>query len=193
MLAECEDRSLVSQCKNCREAILKKDYSSHVAKAACKKAIDMSLRCPLCHNDVEEDEDGWKKHLLGKGSSDAFGCPGNPRKQRKKSISQTVDKPLVSPAAAEAAAAGTSSSSAPPSLKITAPSQDRLAGISDEEEEESPTTPKPSQQINNNVKVRPAKSSSSKPLVSSMKHSHDPSSPPPPRKNVKIILPTDSD
>lgn len=187
MLAECDDRSLVSQCKNCREAILKKDYSNHTAKGTCKKAIDMSIRCPLCHNDVEEGNEGWRNHLLRLGSG---ACPANPRKQRRKSVVGEGAKPSAS----STTTAALTAPEPPPSLKITAPSQDRLAGISDEEDEEgSPTTP--TQASLSKTKQPAAKATtaaaSTKLLVSSLKHFHDPSSPPPPRKNVKIILPTD--
>ena len=37
------------------------------------KLLTIANRCPLCHQDIQPGENGWKKHLIKDG------CPNNDR------------------------------------------------------------------------------------------------------------------
>ena len=75
-LNECSQKKQFKQCPRCKEAVLIKDYESHIADKSCNpfKSSNVSNRCPLCHNDITPSgKVGWEIHLLEQM------CPNNPR------------------------------------------------------------------------------------------------------------------
>ena len=75
-LEECAQRKQFKQCPRCKEAVLIKDYETHIADKSCNpfKSSNVCNRCPLCHNDVTPSgKVGWTIHLLEQM------CPNNPR------------------------------------------------------------------------------------------------------------------
>ena len=75
-LNECAQKKQFKQCPRCKEAVLIKDYETHVADKSCNpfKSSNVCNRCPLCHNDVTPaGKVGWEIHLLEQM------CPNNPR------------------------------------------------------------------------------------------------------------------
>ncbi|KAI9360359.1 hypothetical protein DFJ73DRAFT_76828 [Zopfochytrium polystomum] len=77
MLTECDNRSLVKMCSRCQEAVLASEYLPHISRQTCMPASQVPgvSRCPLCHFDVPNGEQGWKRHLLH-----GNGCPEQERK-----------------------------------------------------------------------------------------------------------------
>ena len=75
-LNECAQKKQFKQCPRCKEAVLLKDYETHVSDKSCNpfKSSNTVNRCPLCHNDVAPaGKVGWEIHLLEQM------CPNNPR------------------------------------------------------------------------------------------------------------------
>ncbi|KAI8801923.1 hypothetical protein BJ742DRAFT_565355 [Cladochytrium replicatum] len=79
MVNECENRSVVSACPRCHEAVLASEFRSHVSRRSCRPyPVDPNAsRCPICHLDVPGGEKGWRLHLLA-----GDGCPQSDRKPR---------------------------------------------------------------------------------------------------------------
>ena len=75
MLEICENKNQSSQCPRCKESIHIDEYDDHVDQENCKRAANPSKasRCPLCHDDIQPGDDGWKQHLL------VDTCPNNQR------------------------------------------------------------------------------------------------------------------
>ena len=75
-LSECAQKKQFKQCARCKEAVLIKDYETHIADKSCNlfKSSNVCNRCPLCHNDITPSgKVGWEIHLLEQM------CPNNPR------------------------------------------------------------------------------------------------------------------
>jgi centrosomal protein CEP104 len=71
LLDECEKKQSFRPCPKCGEALHSREYNSHVGSCAARGPS--GPRCALCHADVDDDEEGWRRHLLDDG------CPANPR------------------------------------------------------------------------------------------------------------------
>ncbi|KAJ3216914.1 hypothetical protein HK099_005677 [Clydaea vesicula] len=95
MTSECTGKNLIKQCPRCSEAIMREEFSNHINRQGCtgNKAPlflqtyfivivchNPSLRCPFCHFDVSDGENGWKNHLVN-----GYGCFGNPRTKKEHS------------------------------------------------------------------------------------------------------------
>lgn len=63
LLMECERRDNYTQCSQCSEAVKISDIKHHVS--SCRGTVEGMNRCPLCHEDLEDEENCWKKHLMG--------------------------------------------------------------------------------------------------------------------------------
>ena len=70
-LTNCEARDLVKQCPRCKMAIRNEEYDQHVESQSCPKAGPHTNICPLCNDEIESGQGGWKKHLIDEG------CPAN--------------------------------------------------------------------------------------------------------------------
>ncbi|KAJ8320817.1 hypothetical protein KUTeg_002404 [Tegillarca granosa] len=75
LLSECEAKANYAKCPRCSEAIHKSEYDQHVAEKTCNPSKAGTNHCPLCHQNIDSGEEGWKKHLMGKD-----GCKQNPRR-----------------------------------------------------------------------------------------------------------------
>lgn len=72
---DCKNKQNYTLCKICTEALPKKLYEHHKKAKECIAPAKNTVRCPLCHQDVENIvDDGWKVHLLNFKQ-----CPGNER------------------------------------------------------------------------------------------------------------------
>ena len=61
-LTECESKALFRQCPLCKDAILKKQFDSHVEAGNCLVGPQDdkgagSNRCPLCHQNIPAGEE----------------------------------------------------------------------------------------------------------------------------------------
>lgn len=63
LLMECENRDNYSQCSQCSEAINESERKQH--RSECRIILEGCNRCPLCHDNLEDEEICWKKHLMG--------------------------------------------------------------------------------------------------------------------------------
>lgn len=63
LLMECERRENYTQCSQCSEAVKIAEIKQHVA--SCRGLTEGHNRCPLCHENLEDEELCWKKHLMG--------------------------------------------------------------------------------------------------------------------------------
>ncbi|TPX32465.1 hypothetical protein SmJEL517_g04489 [Synchytrium microbalum] len=94
MFSECDLKKTVKKCPRCHEAVLEKEYLSHVAKRECRAhSKDREIaRCPLCHEDIPASDSGWRDHLLKEG------CRGSTRdSDRRKSRSKEPSQQPPSP------------------------------------------------------------------------------------------------
>ncbi|KAI9007147.1 hypothetical protein BC832DRAFT_432104 [Gaertneriomyces semiglobifer] len=84
-LKDCDRKADWRRCPRCKEAVKCTEFAAHIATHACRPApTDPGVhRCPLCHQDVPDDEDGWKVHLMQDG------CPGSDRGKKKPSSRPT--------------------------------------------------------------------------------------------------------
>ncbi|EAR95577.1 centrosomal protein, putative (macronuclear) [Tetrahymena thermophila SB210] len=75
LLEECKKAMKFRQCPRCKEAISVTEYNDHVKEKSClpHKSPSVANRCPLCHQDIEQGPEGWRKHLVVQG------CPNNER------------------------------------------------------------------------------------------------------------------
>ncbi|KAJ3397902.1 hypothetical protein HDU92_000003 [Lobulomyces angularis] len=80
MTSECTGKNLIKQCPRCSEAIMREEFSNHINRQGCTVCHNPSLRCPFCHFDVSDGENGWKNHLVN-----GYGCFGNPRTKKEHS------------------------------------------------------------------------------------------------------------
>ena len=63
-IEECKFKNEYKLYNNCKESILKKDYDLHIKnKCNLNKGF---VKCPLCHQDIEDKEDGFYQHLVVK-------------------------------------------------------------------------------------------------------------------------------
>lgn len=74
-LTECEFKALFRQCPLCKDAILIKQFDSHVEAGNCligprDKGVESS-RCPLCHRDIPDGEEASTVHTVWEGSHPA--------------------------------------------------------------------------------------------------------------------------
>ncbi|TPX70445.1 hypothetical protein SpCBS45565_g01833 [Spizellomyces sp. 'palustris'] len=79
LLKDCDKKKDVRQCPRCKEAFKTVDFAAHTAKKSCRVLNhnpDLA-RCPMCHQDVPSDEEGWRQHLVT-----GTGCPGSERKPK---------------------------------------------------------------------------------------------------------------
>ncbi|XP_074035706.1 centrosomal protein of 104 kDa isoform X2 [Leptinotarsa decemlineata] len=72
LLAECEQRERYTQCSQCSEAVKTENYERH--RGECKELSESCNRCPLCHENLELEDNCWKIHLMGEKP-----CPKNTR------------------------------------------------------------------------------------------------------------------
>ncbi|KRT82830.1 hypothetical protein AMK59_3059 [Oryctes borbonicus] len=63
LLMECEQREQYTQCSQCTEAVKLDEYECHSDK--CTELTEGCNRCPLCHANIEDEENSWKIHLMG--------------------------------------------------------------------------------------------------------------------------------
>ena len=70
LLEECEQRSTFRPCPKCGDALHNREYNSHVASC---KSRGGGRKCALCHAEVGDDDEGWRRHLVHDG------CSANPR------------------------------------------------------------------------------------------------------------------
>ncbi|XP_064642037.1 centrosomal protein of 104 kDa-like isoform X2 [Lineus longissimus] len=75
LLEECDAKSNFAKCPRCTEAIPKPEHPEHVREQLCPAAKKGLNHCPLCHENIDSGEDGWKDHLMGQ-----MGCKQNPRR-----------------------------------------------------------------------------------------------------------------
>ena len=69
---ECKFKSEYKLCNNCNEFILKNEFDLHKKnKCFLKKGC---VKCPLCHQDLNDSEDNFYQHLVTQG------CPFQKRK-----------------------------------------------------------------------------------------------------------------
>ena len=55
-LTECEAKAKFKECPNCGEAVLGKQYDSHVTSCR-RQSLESGLSlCPLCHSSIKEGE-----------------------------------------------------------------------------------------------------------------------------------------
>lgn len=75
MLEECQDSKKFRKCPRCKEPIHVNQYNEHIKDNSCfpGKSLSVANRCPLCHTDIEQGPEGWRKHLAVQG------CPNNER------------------------------------------------------------------------------------------------------------------
>lgn len=79
MSGECEAKISYITCERCTEAVHKDLYEIHSMEDHCQKLKTGTVRCPLCHDEVDAPSNGgWKLHLLS-----AAGCRGNARRRSK--------------------------------------------------------------------------------------------------------------
>ena len=70
---ECKFKSEYKLCKNCKEFILKNEFDLHKKnKCFLNKCC---VKCPLCHQDLNDSEDNFYRHLVTQG------CPFQKRKK----------------------------------------------------------------------------------------------------------------
>ncbi|PRD24681.1 UNVERIFIED_CONTAM: Centrosomal protein [Trichonephila clavipes] len=81
LLEECESKSQYQQCPLCLEAIPSLNFDNHIKIRMCTMAKSSSEanHCPLCHKNIEPEEQGWRNHLMSDN-----GCAFNPRRKDKK-------------------------------------------------------------------------------------------------------------
>ena len=61
-IEECNFKSEYKLCNNCKESILQKDFDLHIKnKCILNKGY---VKCPLCHQDIEDTEAGFYQHLV---------------------------------------------------------------------------------------------------------------------------------
>ncbi|XP_062506109.1 centrosomal protein of 104 kDa-like isoform X2 [Corticium candelabrum] len=75
-LSECESKANFKECPHCKEAIQTKDFEEHTTEGRCKAPTERHVHCPLCHENVAMDEEGWVLHLTSKD-----GCQHNSRRR----------------------------------------------------------------------------------------------------------------
>ncbi|CAH0552097.1 unnamed protein product [Brassicogethes aeneus] len=82
LLVECEKHLDYTQCSHCSEAVRIEEYQNHPSE--CSELSEGSNRCPLCHENLEDEEGCWRKHFMG-----VKPCSKNTR------VKQTVQKQVV--------------------------------------------------------------------------------------------------
>ncbi|XP_022908235.1 centrosomal protein of 104 kDa [Onthophagus taurus] len=63
LLMECEQKEQYTQCSQCTEAVRLDEYNSHSDE--CLELVEGCNRCPLCHGNMEDEENSWRNHLMG--------------------------------------------------------------------------------------------------------------------------------
>ncbi|XP_017773624.1 PREDICTED: centrosomal protein of 104 kDa isoform X2 [Nicrophorus vespilloides] len=63
LLMECENRDFYTQCSSCTEAVKVVELQIHALH--CSEIAEGCNRCPLCHDNLEDEEFVWKHHLMG--------------------------------------------------------------------------------------------------------------------------------
>ncbi|CAG9813741.1 unnamed protein product [Phaedon cochleariae] len=63
LLAECEQHEQYTQCSQCSEAVRNENFQNHIK--TCKELTESCIRCPLCHENLELEENCWRNHLMG--------------------------------------------------------------------------------------------------------------------------------
>ncbi|XP_071041932.1 centrosomal protein of 104 kDa [Parasteatoda tepidariorum] len=88
-LDECVAKSQYKQCPLCLEAVPSLNYEDHVKIRTCTmaKSSNEANHCPLCHQNIEPGENGWRIHLMGEN-----GCVFNPRQKDKKNPKKIILK-----------------------------------------------------------------------------------------------------
>ncbi|GFY44879.1 centrosomal protein of 104 kDa [Trichonephila inaurata madagascariensis] len=89
LLEECESKSQYQQCPLCLEAIPSLNFDNHIKIRMCTMAKSSSEanHCPLCHKNIEPEEQGWRNHLMSDN-----GCAFNPRRKDKKNSKKRILK-----------------------------------------------------------------------------------------------------
>ncbi|XP_072174681.1 centrosomal protein of 104 kDa-like [Diadema setosum] len=77
LLSECEQRMEFAKCPRCSETHSKAEIDKYVSEKLCQPAKAGSARCPLCHSNIPQGEESWKKHLMGKD-----GCKASKRREQ---------------------------------------------------------------------------------------------------------------
>ncbi|XP_071482021.1 centrosomal protein of 104 kDa-like [Diadema antillarum] len=77
LLTECEQRTEFAKCPRCSETHSKAEIDKYVSEKLCQPAKAGSARCPLCHSNIPQGEESWKKHLMGKD-----GCKASKRREQ---------------------------------------------------------------------------------------------------------------
>ncbi|CAH1965536.1 unnamed protein product [Acanthoscelides obtectus] len=72
LLMECEHRESYTQCSRCSEAVKLDEFQGH--QEQCIELSENCNKCPLCHGNIECEEQCWKTHLMGENP-----CPKNTR------------------------------------------------------------------------------------------------------------------
>ncbi|XP_059494105.1 centrosomal protein of 104 kDa isoform X4 [Stegostoma tigrinum] len=118
-LTECDMKESFEKCHRCGEAVSKEDLEEHLKVKICNaaKPEKVANHCPLCHENFQPGEEGWKVHLMGRD-----GCKMNPRRmqtlQRTQQLQQEKSGTL---ATSKSGPTGTKGCSPPTSSKIPAP------------------------------------------------------------------------
>ncbi|KAF5301114.1 hypothetical protein FQR65_LT08944 [Abscondita terminalis] len=79
LLMECEQKEFYVQCSRCTEAIKLDSFDKH--SSTCKEITEACSRCPLCHADIDDEENNWKTHLMGEKP-----CIKNARVKHQKQV-----------------------------------------------------------------------------------------------------------
>ena len=56
-LTECEAKAKFKECPNCGEAVLGRQYDSHVTNCKGRGLESGHTLCPLCHSNMEDGEE----------------------------------------------------------------------------------------------------------------------------------------
>jgi centrosomal protein CEP104 len=56
-LHDCSNKANMAQCSNCCEVFISTQLESHVKASRCTAPPDDHLKCPLCHNNVNNTDD----------------------------------------------------------------------------------------------------------------------------------------
>ncbi|XP_025832846.1 centrosomal protein of 104 kDa [Agrilus planipennis] len=72
LIMDCEQREHYTQCSQCTEAVKVANFETHSKE--CSELTEACNRCPLCHANLEDQEEIWRKHLMGDNP-----CPMNKR------------------------------------------------------------------------------------------------------------------
>lgn len=86
MLNDCSSQTEMAECPKCHEVFGKTQLESHMKGSRCTAPPDDHVKCPLCHTNVQNNDESWHNHLMSVSS----GCTKNPRRKRRRPGQQHV-------------------------------------------------------------------------------------------------------